>query len=55
MKMCLKNTLDAGAPDSIRAPWEKQMADSLQMWHAMRGKPEVEKSCKEIAEKRDCE
>ncbi len=55
MRMCLDKTLAAGAPDSIRAPWEKQIADSVQMWRAMRGKPEVEKSCKAIAEKPDCE
>ncbi len=55
MKACLGKTLGAGAPESIRTPWEKQIADSVQMWRAMRGRPEVEKSCKEIAAKPDCD
>ena len=54
MTACLQKTLDAGAPESIRAPWEKQIADSVQMWRAMRGQPGVEQSCREIAAKPDC-
>lgn len=55
MRACLQKTLAAGAPDSIRGSWEKQISDSVQMWRHFRGQEGVEKSCKEIAAKKDCE
>lgn len=55
MKACLRKTMASGAPASIQPQWNQQIADSVQMWRALRGQPEVEKSCKEIAAKPDCE
>ena len=54
MKACLRKTLDAGAPESVRLPWEKQIADSVRMWRAMRGNAGIEQSCREITAKSDC-
>ncbi|WP_164857117.1 hypothetical protein [Sphingomonas crocodyli] len=55
MRACLQQTIDAGAPDTIRAPWEKQIADSVKMWRAAKDKPETDQSCKDITAKYDCE
>ena len=55
MKACMLKTIAAGAPESIRSQWERQIADSVKMWRALRGRPEVEKMCKDIAAKPDCE
>lgn len=54
MKVCLQKTIDAGAPESIRPQWEKQIADSVKMFRAMRGQPGVEETCKQIAANPDC-
>jgi|GEM_PF-2500459 len=55
MRACLDKTLAAGAPDSIRPPWEKQLDDTLTSWQAMKGQPGVLQLCRDIAAKPDCE
>lgn len=55
MRACMLKTLAAGAPESIRPQWEKQLNDSVQMWRSFRGRPEVENNCKEIAAQPDCD
>ena len=55
MRACLDKTLAAGAPESIRAPWEKQLDDTLTSWQALKGQPAVQQICRDIAAKPDCE
>lgn len=54
MRACLDKTLAAGAPASIRAPWERQLDDTLTSWQALKGQPGLIRTCREIAANPEC-
>jgi hypothetical protein len=54
MRACLEKTIAAGAPESIRPQWERQLDDTLTSWQALKGQPGLQQMCREIAANPDC-
>ena len=54
MRACLEKTIAAGAPDSLRPQWERQLDDTLTSWQALKGQPALQQLCREIAANPDC-
>jgi len=54
MRACLEKTIAAGAPESIRPQWERQLDDTLDSWQALKGQPGLVQVCREIAANPDC-
>ena len=54
MRACMEKTVAAGAPDSVRPEWERQLDDVLTSWQLLKGQPAIQQLCREIAAKPDC-